>query len=176
MTTESTAQTIDMETSETSVDGAMSIVKRNMIWSAGAGILPIPMVEFIAITAVQVKLIKELSEYYDVPFRKDLAKSSVIALLTSLGGVTIGKALATSSLRALPVVGPLVATLSLPAISAGASYAIGRVFISHYEMGGTLLDFDPEAVRDYFKSMFDEGVKEATKQASSGGKAKAASA
>jgi len=172
MSTEAVTETVETETPETSVEGAMGIVKRNMLWSAGAGVLPIPMVEFIAITTIQIKLIKELSEYYDVPFRKDLAKSSVIALLSSLGGVVIGKALATSSLRAVPVVGPLVATLSLPAISAAVSYAIGRVFVSHYEMGGTLLDFDPAAVRDYFKEMFDEGIKKATKQT----KAKAANA
>lgn len=156
-------------------EDAMSIVNRNMVWSAGAGILPIPLVEFIAISAVQVKLIKELSEHYDVPFRKDLAKSSVIALVGSLGSVVLGKALATSSLRAVPVIGPLVATLTLPAISAGASYAIGRVFISHYEMGGTLLNFDPDAVQDYFKSKFDEGVKKAA-NLGKGAKKKAANA
>ncbi|OEJ69074.1 YcjF family protein [Magnetovibrio blakemorei] len=176
MSTEAVAEAVEVQDSENKAEVAMDIVKRNMLWSAGAGILPIPLVEFVAITGVQVKLIKELSEHYDVPFRKDLAKSSVIALLGSLGSVTIGKVLATSSLRAIPVVGPLVAALSLPAISAGVSYAIGRVFISHYEMGGTLLDFDPSEVRDYFKSMFDEGVKKASNMGAAGGKGKAANA
>jgi len=175
MPTEAVTETVEVENAENRADAAMGIVKTNMLWSAGAGVLPIPLVEFVAITAVQVKLIKELSEHYDTPFRKDLAKSSVIALLSSLGSVTIGKVLATSSLRAIPVIGPLIAVLSLPAISAGVSYAVGRVFISHYEMGGTLLDFDPDAVKDYFKSMFDEGVKKAAKQGA-GSKAKPANA
>jgi len=169
-------EAVEVQGSENRSVGSMEIVKTNMLWSAGAGVLPIPMVEFVAITAVQIKLIKELSEHYDVPFRKDLAKSSIIALLSSLGSVTIGKALATSSLRFIPVIGPMFAALSLPAIAAGVSYAIGRVFISHYEMGGTLLDFDPSSARDYFKSMFDEGVKKATNRKGASGKAKPAEA
>jgi uncharacterized protein (DUF697 family) len=146
---------------EVATDVPMSIVKRNMIWSGGAGFLPIPMVEFIAISAVQVKLIKELSDHYDVPFRKDLAKKIVISLIGGLGGVTIGQALAASSLRAVPVLGPVIAAISLPAMSAGAAYAVGKVFIAHYETGGTLLSFNPDEMRDYFKSMYDEGVKKA---------------
>ncbi|MBL4837229.1 MAG: DUF697 domain-containing protein [Kordiimonadaceae bacterium] len=149
------------EVVETATEVPMSIVKRNMLWSGGVGLLPIPMVEFIAITAVQVKLIKELSDHYDVPFRKDLAKKAVISLLGGLGSVTIGHALAASSLRAIPFVGPVLAAVSLPAMSAGAAYAVGKVFIAHYEAGGTLLSFNPEETRDYFKSMYDEGVKKA---------------
>ncbi len=149
------------KTMETASDVPMSIVKRNMIWSGGVGFLPIPMVEFVAITGVQVKLIKELSDHYDVPFRKDLAKKIVISLLGGLGSVTLGQALAFSSLRAIPFVGPVIAATSLPAMSAGAAYAIGKVFIAHYEAGGTLLSFNPDEMRDYFKSMYDTGVKKA---------------
>ena len=143
----------EAEASESSTASSMSIVKRNMVWSAGLGFLPIPLVEFVAISAVQIKLIKELSEHYDVPFRNDLAKTSVISLLGGLGGVAIGQVLAVSSLRAIPFIGPALAAVSLPAVSAGVTYATGKVFIAHYETGGTLLSFDPDAVRDYFKAM-----------------------
>ena len=149
------------EIMETETDVPMSIVKRNMIWSGGVGFLPVPMVEFVAITAVQVKLIKELSDHYGVPFRKDLARKTVISLLGGLGSLTVGQALAASSLRAIPFVGPVIAAVSLPAMSAGAAYAIGKVFIAHYETGGTLLSFNAEEMRDYFKSMYDEGVEKA---------------
>jgi hypothetical protein len=30
------------------------------------------------------------------------------------------------------------------------------VFITHFEAGGTLLGFDPQKVRDYFKSEFEK--------------------
>jgi uncharacterized protein (DUF697 family) len=161
--TDSKEVNVDVEETEIDSEAAMTIVKKNMVWSAGCGFLPIPMVEFVAITAIQIKMIKELSDHYNVPFRKDLAKASVISLLGSLGGVTLGQAVAASSLRVIPIVGPMIATLSLPALSAGASYAIGKVFISHYELGGTLLSFEAGEVRDYFKAKFDEGMKMAGK-------------
>lgn len=167
------AENTDMESRSSS---AMVIVKNNMIWSAGVGLLPIPLVEFVAITAVQIKLIKELSAHYDVPFRKDLAKASIVSLLGSLSGMVLGKVLGTSFLRVVPVVGPLIAVASLSAVSASVSYAIGRVFISHFEMGGTLLDFDPSAVRDYFKSQFEEGMKQNAGQKKIATKGKAAAA
>ena len=79
--------------------------------------------------------------------------------------MTIGKALAFSTLRFIPVIGPVIAATSLPAVSAAVTYAIGKVFISHFETGGTLLDFDPVAVREYFRAEFAKGLKEAAKPA-----------
>lgn len=139
----------------------MEIVKKNMLWSGGAGLLPVPLLEFVTISGLQVKLIKELSDHYGVPFRQDLAKSIVLSLVGSLGGMKIAQVLATSSLRAVPVVGPMISALSLPAMSAGVAYAVGKVFIAHYETGGTLLSFDADKMKGHFKAMYDEGVKKA---------------
>lgn len=146
------------ETSEAKMAGAMEIVKRNMIWSAGAGLLPIPWIELVAITSIEVKLIKDLSDYYSMTFRKDLAKTAVASLIGSLGSLTLGKILAGSSLRLIPVIGHLVAAASLSAVAASITYAIGKVFISHFETGGTLLDFDPVKVREYFRTEFTKDV------------------
>ncbi len=45
----------------------------------------------------------------------------------------------------------------------GAStWALGKVFIQHFESGGTFLDFKPEEVKEYFKAQFVEGRKMAT--------------
>jgi hypothetical protein len=46
------------------------------------------------------------------------------------------------------------------ALLGGAStYAVGRVFIQHFESGGTLLTFDPAKVRDYYTHQLDTGHK-----------------
>jgi hypothetical protein len=34
---------------------------------------------------------------------------------------------------------------------------IVKVFIQHFESGGTFLDLDPDKVREYFKAQFEEG-------------------
>ena len=69
---------------ETRDHEAMSIVHRNMLWSGGVGVLPFPLFDLAAITGVQVKLVKELADFYGIPFRQDLAKSIVVGLIGSL--------------------------------------------------------------------------------------------
>jgi uncharacterized protein (DUF697 family) len=140
---------------------AMEIVKRNMLWSAAAGVVPIPMLELVAITGIEVKLVKELADHYGVSFRRDLAKTAVLSLVGSLGSVALGKMIALSSMRAIPFLGQLVAAVSVPGMAAAITYAIGRVFVSHFEAGGTLLDFDPAETREFFRTEFANGVKQA---------------
>ena len=40
----------------------------------------------------------------------------------------------------------------MPVLSAGATYAIGKAFIQHFESGGTLLDFNPPDYREFVKA------------------------
>ena len=42
--------------------------------------------------------------------------------------------------------------LSGIALSAGATYIIGKVFIQHFASGGTLLDFNPPDYREFIKA------------------------
>ena len=50
----------------------------------------------------------------------------------------------------LPLVGSLLSVASLPLFAGGITYAVGKVFITHFASGGTFLDFDPDKVRSYF--------------------------
>ncbi len=152
---------IDELTQEAKRVRADEAIKRNMLWSAGAGVLPVPVLELVAVTTVELKLIKELADVYEADYRKDLAKAAVVSLIGSLGGVTLGKMLAMSSLKFVPFIGHVVSVASVPALAAAITYAIGRVFVSHFETGGTLLDFDAVKVRDYFRSEFANGMKKA---------------
>ena len=40
----------------------------------------------------------------------------------------------------------------MPVLSAGATYAIGKAFIQHFESGGTLLDFNPPDYKEFIKA------------------------
>jgi len=39
----------------------------------------------------------------------------------------------------------------MPVYSAGVTWVIGRVFMKHFESGGTLLDFDPPDYKEFIK-------------------------
>jgi uncharacterized protein (DUF697 family) len=59
---------------------------------------------------------------------------------------------ATSMLKSVPIIGTIVGAFVMPLLSAGATYAIGKAFIQHFESGGTLLDFNPPDYRDFVKA------------------------
>jgi hypothetical protein len=52
--------------------------------------------------------------------------------------------------------------ISVAALSFATTYAVGNLFIQHFESGGTLLDFDPAKTREYFATQFKQGQMLAT--------------
>jgi uncharacterized protein (DUF697 family) len=76
-------------------------------------------------------------------------------LIASLAGTMIPATSgmgAASLFKAVPIVGTIVSGFVMPTLSAGATYAIGKVFIQHFASGGTLLDFNPPDYREFIKA------------------------
>jgi uncharacterized protein (DUF697 family) len=136
---------------------AEEIIKHNVLWSVGAGVIPLPLLDAAATAAVQIRMLKQLAEIYEVPFREDRIKNICSSLVAGLGAPVIGSAVGISALKFVPVLGPIVALLAMPASSAAITYAVGKVFVQHFASGGTFLDFDPNTVREYFTKQFEEG-------------------
>jgi uncharacterized protein (DUF697 family) len=147
----------------TKEDAAEKIIRQNVLWAAGGGVIPIPVVDMIAITVVELKMLKELSALYEVPFREDQVKNIVASLLAGLGAPTLGMALTVSLVKAVPVIGVMSAFVAIPGLAAAFTYAVGKVFVQHFASGGTFLDFDPKKVREHFAREFEEGKIVATK-------------
>lgn len=142
-----------MTETETTVQretAAQAIVKKHVPWAVGAGALPFPGADFAALVAVQLAMLSKLAAHYEVPFRKSATQSVVVSLLGDVLGSTLSGGLV-SLAKMVPVVGTVVGVVALPAIAGAVTYALGRVFISHFEAGGTLLDLDPEALRNHFR-------------------------
>jgi len=152
-----TPPTTDEQALQVRLAKANSVVKSNMLWSAGLGIIPIPIFDLVAITGVQIKMLKELSSYYEVKFFDHKVKNLVSSLIGGLSSVSIGGALTFSLAKLIPGAGHIAGAIAVPITASALTYAIGRVFIQHFESGGTFLDFDPNSVREYFRNQFDEG-------------------
>jgi uncharacterized protein (DUF697 family) len=145
---------------------AMSIVRRSSAWSAGAGLIPIPLVDIGAIAAVQIKMIRDLAKVYGVEF----PEVRVRAISSGLGGsilpylLTVGSSgYLFSMAKAVPIVGPVVAIAAMPGFASAATYAVGKVFAQHFAGGGSLLDFDTEAKKEEIAKEFTEARDEAKK-------------
>lgn len=134
---------------------AEDIIRRNTLWAMGAGVIVIPWVDVAAASAVQLKLLKNLSDLYGVKFSEGIAKKLVSALLMSSGGVVVAVA-ASSLVKLIPGVGSVLGAMTFPLSAAAFTNALGRVFLLHFESGGTLLDFDPKKVQEHFKREYEK--------------------
>ena len=130
---------------------ASKLVDRFAIWSGVAGLIPLPVVDILAVGGLQVQLLRRLSQIYGVEFSENRGKALIAALAGSMIPATSGMG-AASALKAVPVINILAAGFVMPVLSAGATYAIGKAFIQHFESGGTLLDFNPPDYREFVKA------------------------
>ena len=130
---------------------ASKLVNRFALLSGVAGLVPLPVVDVIAVGGLQVQMLRRLSQIYDVEFSENRGKALIAALAGSMIPATSGIG-AASMLKFVPVVGTLAAAFVMPVLSAGATYAIGKAFIQHFESGGTLLDFNPPDYREFVRS------------------------
>ncbi|MDD2764705.1 MAG: YcjF family protein [Opitutaceae bacterium] len=151
----------EIETTETR---ALKLTRRYALWSMGGGLIPVVGLDIAAIITAQIKMLHDMSKIYGVEFKENRAKSIVTSLIGSLGIVPIGTGILFSVIKLLPLVGPLAATVALP-VSAGAiTYATGKVFITHFESGGTFLDLNPAKMKAAYRKMFEEGKAVMTKK------------
>ena len=136
---------------------ALCTVKRYMWLSMGAGLVPIPFLDIAVVSGVQLKMIAALSKIYDVPFKRNRGKAAAAALAGFMVPHTLACGFIGSLIKAIPVVGLLAGGPAMAAFSGASAWALGKVFIQHFESGGTLLTFDPENVKEYNRSQFEEG-------------------
>jgi uncharacterized protein (DUF697 family) len=141
---------------------AESMVRNHALVAAGIGFIPVPYVDFIGLTATQLKLLKSLGDLYGVKFIDEPVKKTVAALINGYAPLQFAPFLA-SAIKMVPLIGQSAGALSMASIGGGITYGIGKVFVQHFESGGTFLNFEPQKVREYFKSQFKIGTKLAVK-------------
>ncbi len=130
---------------------ASKLVDRFALWSGVAGLVPVPVIDVLAVGGLQLQMLRRLSQIYGVEFSENRGKALIAALAGCMIPATSGMG-AASALKAIPVVNILAAGFVMPVLSAGATYAIGKAFVQHFESGGTLLDFNPPDYREFVKA------------------------
>lgn len=156
-------ETVAATPAQTNLELSNDLVKKYMWWSMGAGLIPVPFVDLAAVSGVQLKMLKDMSEIYGLKFSENKGKSIVSALLGSIVPNSLARGGVGSLLKMLPIVGTVMGGISMSLFSGASTYAIGKAFVQHFESGGTFLDFDPVKVKEYFFSKFEEG-KEVAKE------------
>jgi uncharacterized protein (DUF697 family) len=135
---------------------AHHLVLKYTLGSTAIAAIPIPFVDLAAIMAAQLKMLHSISQQYAVPFSQDIVKSLVTTLISGTISATTTASFS-SLIKSVPVVGSIAGFLSSATLYSATTYALGKIFIQHFESGGTFLDFEPEQMRQHFQELLEEG-------------------
>lgn len=91
---------------------AEAIIRSHVLWSMGGGLIPIPLVDFAAVTAIQLEMLQQLARLYEVDYSQSTGK----AFVSALTGTTIAR-LGASFVKAIPGIGTWIGGSSITAIN-----------------------------------------------------------
>jgi len=132
-----------LETSPT-LDAALRVVARYSRYSAAVGVVPLPGLNLLAFGGLQLRMIAALCKHYTVPFSSRLGRSLIATLIGSAATTRVAIAM-------VPVLGYATG----PILGYTATWAIGRVFVRHFESGGTLANFNaPDKAGELQKEIY----------------------
>lgn len=131
---------------------AEAIIRSHVLWAMGGGLIPIPLVDFAAVTAIQLEMLQQLANLYGV----DYSKSNGKAFVSALTGTTLAS-LGASFVKAIPGIGTLIGGASMALTSGASTYAVGQVAINHFANSGTLNDFVEDQMKKAYEVAFERG-------------------
>ena len=140
------------------IERANAIVRKFVLLSIGAGAVPIPIFDVAASVGLQLKLIQELSDLYGIDHRRDLVRNALGTIATTTGGLMIGSYLGATMSKLVPVAGTKVGIVKTAAFFGITTHISGKFLIMHFEAGGTLLDFDPVIMRNFFQDEYEKSA------------------
>jgi uncharacterized protein (DUF697 family) len=124
---------------------AERILSRYEKLSAVSGLVPFPILDMVALSALQVRMIMKLADLYGTSVSEQWVSTTVSTLLGTL---------APSYLKAIPGIGTAVGLVTGPAFNYAATHAVGKVFIQQFESGSTIFSLDPAQMKGYFADYF----------------------
>lgn len=131
-----------------SLKKANRIILKHVMWTMASAVIPIHVVDVLGIVFIQNDMMKQLCKLYDFDYQQNVGKSIVASLITSSSAK--GISLVFSKMK-------VVDKAVLAATSAAFTYALGRLFISNFEKGISLVDIDLKAGEELFNEYFEKG-------------------
>ncbi|CAD6881387.1 hypothetical protein [Methylomonas albis] len=146
---------------ETVIDAdatASPIIKRYSLIAAGIGIIPVPLIDSVLVSGVQVKMVYELAKAFDTPFIESRVKAIVGSLVGGIAPIGVAGG-AVHLVKAIPFIGFAAWYFVGPALAFASTYAVGKVFSEHFQTGGTLLTFNADKIRVHYQREFEAALK-----------------
>lgn len=135
----------------------VDIIHNYALYAAGAGLIPIPLIDLASISGVQYTMIKKLAAQHEhVTFDHKKTKSVLAAMMGGIGSFQLG-IIARLMFRGIPIVGPIIGGTAMSGFAYFATKLIGEIFNDHFSSGGDLSI--EELTVQKMKDTFDQGLK-----------------
>ncbi len=132
---------------------AETIIRNHSMWAVASGAIPVALADLAAVSAVQLDMVRQLCEVYEVDFSATKGK----ALVSSLSSAVLARVGAASVVKLVPFAGTLVGSVAGGVLSGATAYATGQAFRQHFSTGGTILDLDPDRFKRFYREQFEKG-------------------
>jgi len=132
---------------------AETVIRNHAVWSVASGAIPVALADLAAVSAVQLDMIRQLCEVYDVDFSVTKGK----AMVTAITSAALARVGAASLVKLVPIAGTLVGSVAGGVLAGASSYALGQAFKTHLSSGGTFLDIDMDRLRQVYRDQFEKG-------------------
>lgn len=128
------------------------IIRDHVVWSMAAGLVPIPIADMAAVSAVQLDMLSKLATTYGVKFSLLDAKA-ILSALVGGGAARIGANL----LKLIPGAGTVIGGMSMSIASGASTYAVGQVAVNQFASGQDLGSLSMEKARELYEQAFKKG-------------------
>lgn len=137
---------------------AEKIVQAHIPWVIAASGCPLPILDLTIIATIQLSMIAKICNTYELPFKRNAAKATIITLLVgSIQNIVTFNIV--DIFKYIPVVGLVASFTVSSAVAVAFTYSMGSIFINHFEAGGTISSFDPKKKRVEFNNQFVKKLK-----------------
>jgi uncharacterized protein (DUF697 family) len=135
---------------------ALHSIKNHAITAMGVGILPVPGLDLIALTGVQLSLLRKIGRLYGFTLSDETGKKLLSSVLSGYLPLVIAGPVS-SILKFIPGVGIAAGVMAQSTLAGAATYAVGKLFLQHFESGGTILDVNTKDMGQKLKQQIQEG-------------------
>lgn len=136
---------------------AAIMMNEHIVASMTVGLIPMPVVDFAALTGIQLKLIHGLSKLYGKEFSENRSKALIASLVG--GGLPVTLTRMASMAKFVPGVGSVAGTVGMVTLGGASTYALGRVISEQYESGLSLNQLNTASLKKSFTKEFKAGRK-----------------
>lgn len=129
-------------------------IRQNALGAMASCFIPNKIANMAAVTAINLNMARMLSKLYGVEFRHDIATKLIVSA-AGMGGTMVFTPLVEDLLfKIVPVYNVQAMVCSVPVMFGGVTYAVGKMFVNHFERGGSFADANIDVMKQSFKAAY----------------------